>query len=150
VFLTGFLPGTNHRYAPKGPRMHAMSPPLQDRKPVGRSIPQPAKIAKWLRRRFGDPDPVFRPLSPQKPSRDPSIGQVLDHNTNGHHFSVRWCPFVSHFGRLVSHFVSLHGKMESHPGRMVSHFVSHLRKLVSHPGQNSVPSWQNGVPSSPS
>jgi hypothetical protein len=46
VFFTGFLPGTNHRYAPKGPRMHAMSPPLQGLNPLAPIVPQPTKTAK--------------------------------------------------------------------------------------------------------
>jgi hypothetical protein len=112
-------------HAPKGPRAHTMSPPLLGSKLVGRSIPQPAKIAKRRRVRFGPPDLIFRPLNPRKPYRYPSSSPELDHNILGCQNGVRWCPFVSHLGRLVSHLVSHHGRIVSHRGRLVSHFVSH-------------------------
>ena len=80
---------------------------------------QPAKITKWLQVRFCHPDLIFRPLSARKPRRNPSSSLALDHNINVCQNGVRWCPFVSHLGRLVSHLVSHHGKIVSHRGRMV-------------------------------
>jgi hypothetical protein len=100
-----------------------------------RIIPQPEKIAKRLPVRSCDRDPIFRPLRLQKRRGDPSTGLTLDYNDMGHHFDVHWCPFVSHFGEMVSHLVSHRVRFSVPPGRMVSHLVSHGGKMVSHPSQ---------------